>query len=107
MVGQQHWQLVGTSAAEGYERFMVPAIFAAWAPTLIEAAAIQPGESILDVACGTGVVTRLAAAQVGDAGRVVGLDFNAGMLEVARSLPLTPGARIEWCEASAFAMPLP
>jgi ubiquinone/menaquinone biosynthesis C-methylase UbiE len=86
---------------------MVPAIFAAWAPTLVEAAAIRPGESVLDVACGTGVVTRLAATQVGDAGRVVGLDFNAGMLEVARSLPLTPGAHIEWCEASAFAMPLP
>src|SRR3954452_18627921 len=106
-MAEQRWQSVGKGAAERYEQLLVPAIFAPWAPTLIEAAAVRPGESVLDVACGTGVVARLAASQVGDTGRVVGLDFTGAMLEVARALPPVPGAPIEWCEASAFAMPLP
>ena len=107
MAEQQRWQSVSTSAAEGYERLLVPAIFAPWAQTLIEVAAVRSGESVLDVACGTGVVARLAASQVGETGRVLGLDFNAAMLEVARALPPVPGAPVEWCEASALAMPLP
>ena len=76
MAEQQRWQSVGKSAAEGYEQLVVPTIFAPWASTLIEAAAVRPGESVLDVACGTGVVARFAASQVGDMGRVVGLDFK-------------------------------
>jgi ubiquinone/menaquinone biosynthesis C-methylase UbiE len=59
------------------------------------------------VACGTGVVTRLAAERVGTAGRVVELDINAAMLTVARGLPPVGGASIEWLEASALKMPLP
>jgi SAM-dependent methyltransferase len=58
------------------------------------------------VACGTGVVARLAAARVGG-GRVAGLDLNAGMLAVARSLPAGAGAPVEWHEASALDLPFP
>lgn len=107
MVGQPHWQQVGGNAAEIYERHLVPAMFAPWAPRLVEVADIRPAEHVLDVACGTGVVTRLAAERVGGAGRVVGLDLNAAMLAVARSLPPAPGAHIDWCAASVLAMPLP
>lgn len=107
MAGQPEWQQVGGNAAEVYERHLVPAMFAPWAPRLVEAVDVRPAERVLDVACGTGVVTRLAAERVGGAGRVVGLDLNAAMLAVARSLPPAPGAHIEWCEASALAMPLP
>ena len=60
---------------------------------------------MFDIACGTGVVTRLAAERVGSAGLVAGLDVNPGMLAVARSE--TPAeASIDWYEASAEAMPL-
>jgi ubiquinone/menaquinone biosynthesis C-methylase UbiE len=62
---------------------------------------------VLDVACGTGVVARVAAERVGSAGRVVGLDVNGAMLAVAGSLPPVAGAAVEWLEASALAMPLP
>jgi ubiquinone/menaquinone biosynthesis C-methylase UbiE len=107
MAGEPQWKQVGGNAAEVYEHHLVPAMFASWAPLLLEAADVQLGERVLDVASGTGVVARLSAQRIGDAGRVVGLDVNAAMLAVARSLPPGPGAAIEWCEASALAMPLP
>lgn len=91
---------------ENYEKFFVPAIGGPLAKDLIAAASPQPGERILDVACGTGVVTRLAARKVGQRGTVAGLDVNPGMLSVARSV--TPRElAIDWYETSAEAMPLP
>jgi ubiquinone/menaquinone biosynthesis C-methylase UbiE len=91
-------------AAEMYERNMVSAIFAPFAQALLEIADIQPGETVLDVACGTGIVARLAAPKAAPGGRVVGLDFNAEMLDVARTV--ARDADIRWVEGSASAMPL-
>src|SRR5215210_3877545 len=100
------WQLTG-SAAELYERYLVPAITSVWATDLVQRAALRPGERVLDVACGTGIVARLAAAQLGIDGAVVGLDLNTAMLAVARSLPPPAGVAITWTEASVLAMPFP
>ncbi|MDH3535638.1 MAG: hypothetical protein OER87_07825, partial [Gammaproteobacteria bacterium] len=61
------------SGPENYEKYFVPAISAPLAADLIDVASLRPGERVLDVACGTGVVTRLAATQVGKAGSVAGL----------------------------------
>lgn len=94
------------SPPANYERFFVPAIGAPLATDLIRLAALRPGERVLDVACGTGVVARLASQQVGASGTVAGLDVNPGMLAVARSAT-PPGMPIDWHEASAEAMPLP
>jgi ubiquinone/menaquinone biosynthesis C-methylase UbiE len=100
------FQSYGGSAPDNYERYFVPAIGAPLAADLIEAAAVRPGERVLDVACGTGVVARLAAARAGKTGTVTGLDLNPGMLAVARSV--TPAdAAITWHEANAQSMPLP
>jgi ubiquinone/menaquinone biosynthesis C-methylase UbiE len=96
----------GGNAPENYERYFVPTIGTPFATELLDVAALQPGERVLDVACGTGVVTRLAARIVGPDGAVAGLDINPGMLGVARTV--TPaGTRIDWHEASAESMPLP
>jgi predicted RNA methylase len=95
-MSQQHFvQSYGGSAPENYERYFVPAIGAPLANDLIGIAALRPGERVLDVACGTGVVARLASQAVGSAGTVAGLDINPGMLAVARSTTQSGMAIIE------------
>ena len=81
MNARNQYSLTG-SAPEMYERNMVPAIFAPFAKGLLEFANLLAGEHVLDVACGTGIVARLAWPQVAPSGHVVGLDVNAAMLEV-------------------------
>jgi ubiquinone/menaquinone biosynthesis C-methylase UbiE len=104
-MSEAHWQLEGSSAAELYQRYLVPAITTKWAEDLVTRAQLCAGETVLDVACGTGVVTRLAAARVAP-GEVAGLDLNAAMLAVARSVPHA-GAPIAWVEGSALDLPFP
>jgi ubiquinone/menaquinone biosynthesis C-methylase UbiE len=94
------WQLEGDSA-ELYERYLVPAVTLPWAVDLVERVGVKPADRVLDVACGTGAVARVAAARVAGGLRVVGVDVNRGMLRVARArLP-----ELEWCEASVLALP--
>jgi ubiquinone/menaquinone biosynthesis C-methylase UbiE len=99
-----HWQLEG-SAAELYQRYLVPAITTKWAEDLVGRAQPRAGEAVLDVACGTGVVARLAAKRVTPE-RVTGLDLNAAMLAVARNIS-NEGPPISWMEGSALDLPFP
>jgi len=73
-----------------------------WAEDLVTRARLCAGEAVLDLACGTGVVARLAANRVAP-GPVTGLALNAGMLAVARSVP--GGETISWMEGSALDLP--
>lgn len=67
--------------------------FAQWA-------APEPGSAILDLACGTGLVTIPMAAAVGPSGVVVGVDITAAMLDLARQKVLPQGAaQVEWVDA--------
>jgi ubiquinone/menaquinone biosynthesis C-methylase UbiE len=104
MPKRERWQ-VADNAAEIYQRELVPAVFAMWARRVVDVAELQPGLRVLDVACGTGVVARLAADAVGVDGRVAALDVNPGMLTVAAELPAEEGAAIEWVEGNAQALP--
>jgi len=92
---------VAANAAEIYEQFFVPALFAEWPKRVLQAANVQTGDSVLDVACGTGVLAREAADLVGTSGTVVGVDINEGMLAVARQK--TPN--ITWKVGPAEALP--
>ncbi len=89
---------ISAGAAEVYDRFFVPALFRQWAVKVADAARIRPGEKVLDVACGTGVLTREAAAR---GASVTGLDVNEGMLAVAsRAAP-----EIDWRQGIAEELP--
>jgi ubiquinone/menaquinone biosynthesis C-methylase UbiE len=98
------WQLSG-SAADLYESYLVPTIFVPWAKHLMSRASIRVGNSVLDIACGTGIVARMIKPDVGPKGRVVGVDLNASMLEVAARE--SGDAEIEWMEADVGSIPLP
>ena len=106
MVEESGFQVSG-GTAELYERYAVRYVLGPWAPGLVASAALRSAERVLDLACGTGVVARIAASKVGEAGHVTGLDINAAMLAAARALPSPTGASITWVEASATAMDLP
>lgn len=93
------------SAAETYQDFFVPTIATPAAIRLMHQAAIQPGERVLDLACGTGVISRLAAEAVGPSGAVTGVDLAADMIDVAASVEAIPGVDIDWRVADATSLP--
>jgi ubiquinone/menaquinone biosynthesis C-methylase UbiE len=103
MSEQSGYQLTD-DAAQARERYSVRYFMGPWAPGLVALAALQPGERVLDVACGTGLVARLAAPVVGPTGKITGVDINDGMLAVARSLPPPAGASITWVQGDAVAL---
>jgi SAM-dependent methyltransferase len=89
----------------GIERQLAPV-----SVELLAAAAIAPGEAVLDVGCGTGPTTREAARAAGAAGRVTGLDLSGDMLATAASVPTEAGsAPLDWLQAdgSAWSPPEP
>ncbi len=94
------------SGAEAYERYIVPAWMGEWARALVEAGQVGPGNRVLDVACGTGVVARMAASRVGATGLIVGTDAEAGMIAQARELvSAQPGQSLDWRQADAACLP--
>ncbi len=107
-LGEQHltettdWRLDDV-AAEYFEAHFVPAIFATWAPILVDAAGVSKGQQVLDVACGTGIVARVVADRLAGEGEIAGLDLNPSMIKVARRLR----PDVAWYVGDATAMPFP
>ncbi len=105
MAKNEAWQLHG-NAADLYERYLVPTLFTPWAHDLLETAALQPRERVLDVACGTGSVTRLIGQQIGAAGRLVAVDLNANMLGAARRYTALGPPAVTFLQADVVDMPM-
>lgn len=93
------------SPIEAYQRYMVPTEFAPWSAELLDRVTLRPGDDVLDVACGTGVVALGAAKRVGAGGSVTGLDPNPVMLEAARTSPRDGSAPLSWVQGRAEEMP--
>ena len=77
-MGESKTGQVSASAAQIYEELFIPSLFVEWPPRVIEAAGIQSGHRVLDVACGTGVLAGAVAQRVGSEGSTVGVDNNEG-----------------------------
>jgi ubiquinone/menaquinone biosynthesis C-methylase UbiE len=105
MSTESQWQFAG-GLPENYERYLVPSIFAPWAADLVELAALQPGQRVLDIGCGTGIVARTTARRLGSGDSVVGLDVSSAMLAAARPAAAAEGVTIEWREGDALRLPL-
>lgn len=73
------WDLAAADYEALWQQQLAPAQSA-----LLEAAALSPGERVLDVACGTGLVSAAAARAVGASGRVLGIDIAEQMVAAAR-----------------------
>lgn len=106
MSEQVSYRSYSGTAAENYQRYFVPTIAGAVAGDLLAAADLQPGERVCDLACGTGLIARLAAEQVGPTGRVTGVDVAPDMIEVAAAQPAPAGATIDWRQSPAESLDL-
>jgi ubiquinone/menaquinone biosynthesis C-methylase UbiE len=91
------------SIPELYDRYFVPLIFAPYARDLAARVAEADPKDVLEVAAGTGVVTRAMAAALPASVRMVVTDLNQPMLERAKSRQAE--SQIEWKQADALALP--
>jgi SAM-dependent methyltransferase len=84
-----------------HQDYLVPAIYAQWAHHTSDLAAIETGQTVLDVACRTGTLTRTVQLEVGLKGKVIGLDHSPKMLAKAKEL----APSIEWQLGEVGALP--
>ena len=92
-----------TTAAQAFETFMVPTIFGPWSRLVVDQIAPEPGESLLDVACGTGTAARYAAGLVAPGGSVAAIDIDPAM--VAHGRTLQGAGAVDWRVGDAQSLP--
>lgn len=97
-------KLFGGSIPENYDRHMVPLIFEPYARDLAERAASLTPRAVLEIAAGTGVVTRALAPRLAADASYVVTDLNQPMLDYAASRQ-APDTRIHWQQADAMMLP--
>lgn len=98
---------VAENPAWVYERFFVPVLFRPWAEALVDRTGLRRGDRILDLACGTGIVSRVVRQRLGHEAHVSGLDVNPNMLEVAREQIAMDGVRVDLHQGNAADLPFP
>jgi ubiquinone/menaquinone biosynthesis methyltransferase len=76
-----------------------------WRSRAVDLSAVEPGDRALDVCCGTGDLALELKRRVGDAGSVVGVDFSAPMLELAREKSARAGLAVEYVRGNALELP--
>lgn len=84
-------EAIDTTAAQAYEDYLVGAVFGPWAQRVVDLGQPAPGETVLDVACGTGIGARLAGPRLSPGGRMISADSDAGMVAVAEQMARAAG----------------
>jgi ubiquinone/menaquinone biosynthesis C-methylase UbiE len=93
---------VATTFTEVYERVLVGPLFRPFAEELVARVALRRGDRVIDVACGTGIVARVARERLGPDAGIVGVDVAPAMLAVARAVDPT----VDWRQGNATALPV-
>lgn len=101
-MGDSETGQISEDAAKVYDDVYLPALFQEWCPLAIQAAGIKTGDSVIDIACGTGALAIAVSEHVGPEGKTIGVDINEGMLNIARSKSST----VEWLSAPAEHLPI-
>ena len=104
MNNRSGWQLLG-DGPEAYEKYIVSAFSGAWAQDITNRANLCSGDRILDIGCGTGVVSRCAYQSMGDSVNITGVDVNEIVLKKAREICLSDKISIVWKQCAAEALP--
>jgi ubiquinone/menaquinone biosynthesis C-methylase UbiE len=93
---------VATTFTEIYERVLVAPLFRPFAEQLVSRVSPTRPDTVIDVACGTGIVARVVRERLGPEARIVGVDVAPAMLAVARTVDPT----IDWREGNAVSLPV-
>ncbi len=93
------------AAAEKYQANSVPAMFEPLARATLDKISLPDGADVIDIACGTGALTRVIAERMGGVGRISGTDLNETMIDVAKAqMPDTPH-QVDWSAADVSDLP--
>ncbi len=98
---------LSANAAQTYERDLVGIFNRPLAHITFAYVTFHEGERVLDTACGTGIVTRVALERFKGLKKIVGIDLNAGMLDVARENTPATETLVEWHEGDICHLPFP
>ena len=102
-VASENQPLFAGSIPEIYDRYLVPLIFEPFAIELAQRLAAQPLTNVLEIAAGTGVVTRRLAMTLPAKVFIVATDISQAMLDLAGSVGTSRA--VEWRQADAFDLP--
>ncbi|HEY1252375.1 MAG TPA: class I SAM-dependent methyltransferase [Thermoanaerobaculia bacterium] len=91
------------SVPQLYESHLVPILFAPYARDLADRLARRAPSRVLEIACGTGVVTRELASRLPEGAAIVATDRSRPMLDQAAAIPIA--RPVEWREADAMRLP--
>jgi ubiquinone/menaquinone biosynthesis C-methylase UbiE len=105
-MAETRYQLEG-NAPHLYERETVHTLGRPLAELMFAYVTLHAGDRVLDAACGTGIVTRVAVQRFGHLAHIIGVDLNPGMLDVARAHTPTTGVPVAWRQGDLAALPFP
>src|SRR5438128_2838691 len=91
---------------ENYDRYLGPVIFQPWVEDLVSRLAGRKYKRVIEIACGTGIVTRILRDALPATTEIIATDLNPDMFEFAKR-KFRNGENVIWQQADASALPFP